>query len=166
MIGHIRILSLVTTLIFFLSDAVDDEMDCEAPPILENCRDLLPNCDDLASYGECISSPDTMMHNCPQTCGHCLPPPRRDPSDDDNEQSCRNFHEECDLWASQGKCNQLSVQETCPLACDQCSVICRDLIDKCTDLAQQGDCTRNPRYMNVHCRKSCQLCSTGVDEVE
>jgi hypothetical protein len=157
---------LVTIVFFHASSAADDGKteDCQAPPILEHCQDKLIDCDTLASSGECSSNPQYMVQECPLTCGHCRPPPARIKQDDNNE--CRDVHPNCDQWASQGACDQTSVREQCPMSCQQCPVTCRDLNEKCPELVESGDCSRNPRYMNVHCRKSCQLCRNADEIVE
>jgi hypothetical protein len=35
---------------------------------------------------------------------------------------------------------------------------CDDADQRCPDWAKQGECTINPQYMLVHCRKSCTSC--------
>jgi hypothetical protein len=38
-------------------------------------------------------------------------------------------------------------------------VLCKDNSDHCEHWASVGECTKNPGFMNVDCRKSCELCS-------
>mmetsp|Transcript_23436 Transcript_23436/g.55526 ORF Transcript_23436/g.55526 Transcript_23436/m.55526 type:complete len:196 (+) Transcript_23436:33-620(+) len=36
---------------------------------------------------------------------------------------------------------------------------CEDLkVDECKEWAERGECSKNPQYMKVHCRKSCSTC--------
>jgi hypothetical protein len=41
-------------------------------------------------------------------------------------------------------------------------VLCQDTSEQCGFWADAGECTKNPGYMNVNCRKSCELCSDQV----
>jgi hypothetical protein len=41
-------------------------------------------------------------------------------------------------------------------------IMCQDNHDQCGYWADIGECTKNPGYMNVECRKSCELCSDQV----
>lgn len=39
------------------------------------------------------------------------------------------------------------------------TVACVDSVDTCEEWASRGECTANPGYMSVKCRKSCKLCA-------
>uniref|UniRef100_A0A2C9LZT2 ShKT domain-containing protein n=1 Tax=Biomphalaria glabrata TaxID=6526 RepID=A0A2C9LZT2_BIOGL len=58
---------------------------------------------------------------------------------------------DCDLTRQyQIKISELAAQSGQP---------CQDGNDFCTDWSLQGECTSNPAYMKVHCRKSCLWCN-------
>jgi hypothetical protein len=44
------------------------------------------------------------------------------------------------------------------LAGESLRIPCADADERCPDWANQGECTKNPQYMLVHCRKSCTSC--------
>merc|ERR1712168_1205139 len=39
--------------------------------------------------------------------------------------------------------------------------VCSDLNRHCADWARKGECTKNPGYMKVYCKRSCGLCPGG-----
>jgi ShK domain-like len=41
---------------------------------------------------------------------------------------------------------------------DSLRIPCIDAEDQCPQWAAQGECNKNPKYMLVHCRKSCASC--------
>ena len=48
--------------------------------------------------------------------------------------------------------------KNCPVACDECSNQCADHEEHCTLWKKQGECKKNPEYMNIYCAKSCGVC--------
>ena len=38
-------------------------------------------------------------------------------------------------------------------------LVCEDNNEQCSELADAGECKTNPSYMNLNCRKSCELCA-------
>lgn len=40
--------------------------------------------------------------------------------------------------------------------------ICMDTNEQCGSWASNGECTKNPQFMNDSCRRSCGLCSQGA----
>ncbi|GKY95150.1 hypothetical protein MPSEU_000478700 [Mayamaea pseudoterrestris] len=38
------------------------------------------------------------------------------------------------------------------------TLFCEDTVDKCSEWSDKNECSRNPRFMLVHCPKSCDSC--------
>uniref|UniRef100_A0AC34Q8J8 Metalloendopeptidase n=1 Tax=Panagrolaimus sp. JU765 TaxID=591449 RepID=A0AC34Q8J8_9BILA len=45
------------------------------PPVIEECRNTRPDCDQLAQQGWCQRNPKWMKDHCPISCGMCKPKP-------------------------------------------------------------------------------------------
>ena len=39
------------------------------------------------------------------------------------------------------------------------NIVCEDKNEKCQEWANSGQCKKNPKLMNVECRRSCELCA-------
>lgn len=48
--------------------------------------------------------------------------------------------------------------KNCPVACDECKNDCADHEIYCNEWKAQGECKKNPEYMNIYCAKSCGKC--------
>jgi ShK domain-like len=44
---------------------------------------------------------------------------------------------------------------------DNYGLMCNDAHESCLTWSQEGECQRNPRYMTLNCRKSCNTCVDG-----
>jgi hypothetical protein len=98
------------------------------------------------------------------------------------ELECHDNDEMCEPWAQRGECdgNPTFMHANCAKSCHVCpqqkqkhqhqqkhsvrKFECHDTNPECPVWAQQGDCSQKERlrYMNVHCRKSCELCANQV----
>ena len=75
----------------------------------------------------------------------------------ESEQTCRDEHDQCTFWASQGECsaNPQYMRVHCGLSCESCTVDvgdapkwtggCFDRDTMCGDWASQGECESNPK---------------------
>lgn len=54
------------------------------------------------------------------------------------------------------------MERDCPVSCGYCQEICADVdcAQDCATRAASGECTSNPNYMMVRCKKSCGGCPT------
>merc|ERR1719300_763056 len=109
-----------------------------------------------------------MMKSCKKSCNQC----------DD----CLDKHSSCSYWAGIDECNRNPgyMLTNCRRSCNQCSTVnttptqptttttktttitdCSDLNGSCSYWAGIGECSKNPGYMLVNCKKSCNQCTTG-----
>ncbi|KAL3930843.1 MAG: hypothetical protein SGPRY_001368 [Prymnesium sp.] len=68
------------------------------------------------------------------------------------------------LSACQGRSAARLVVAACLalVRCGQSQAECSDSLESCILWAQQAECSRNPAFMHVRCRKACGLCSEGT----
>merc|ERR1719436_2362292 len=103
--------------------------------------------------------------NCPKSCGQVC----------HEDTSCVNQKDSCDQWAAEGRCNADWSKDTmkwkCPKSCGytECpappepNLECTDLNAHCEEMAQGGQCTYDPVYMNDKCKRSCgQECGPPI----
>ncbi|XP_015763477.1 PREDICTED: meprin A subunit alpha-like [Acropora digitifera] len=94
--------------------------------------------------------------------------------------NCQDNYHTCYLWARKGQCasNRKWMRDHCKRSCKVCTATvaptrpitaapattpitgCVDTNPtNCPGWAAQGDCKKNPKYMQVHCCKSCASCT-------
>jgi len=130
------------------------------------CSDDNTRCPGWAQRGECSKNPDYMLKNCKKSCDQC-------------ETSCVDGNKSCPNWAQKGECskNPGYMLVNCKKSCNQCSSgptttkrpttttrpdsDCTDNNNSCASWASSGECSKNPDYMLVNCKKSCGQCSGG-----
>lgn len=78
---------------------------------------------------------------------------------------CLDKYAQCAGWAKLGYCTQNpdmaeKMERDCPVSCKYCKEICADYdcTQECAKKALAGECTSNPEYMLVRCKKTCQYC--------
>ena len=98
---------------------------------------------------------------------------------------CTDLDEECNVWAKEGECsaNPEYMELQCRMSCGLCGgqegpkadapsnkgaseasrdseagEPCEDLDEECAVWQHEGECSANPEYMEVQCRKSCGVC--------
>lgn len=68
----------------------------------------------------------------------------------------------CAYWGGQGYCinatHKQYMKDNCCKTCASLSTGCNDSDINCASWAQRGECTRNPSWMQVNCKKSCNTC--------
>merc|ERR1712226_358125 len=88
--------------------------------------------------------------------------------------SCDDASTNCASWAASGECtkNPSYMNVNCKKSCGQCPPApapapsppapppppCDDESPSCASWAASGECTKNPSYMSVNCKKSCGQC--------
>jgi len=90
--------------------------------------------------------------------------------------NCQDGNGQCASWAATGECarNPGYMSANCKKSCNTCpqsggsnpagqgstpqSNGCRDDNNQCAAWATNGECTGNPGYMTVSCKKSCNSC--------
>src|SRR6185312_10819228 len=99
-----------------------------------------------ASPNTCASPCQDEARACPRT--HCL-----------------DLYSECAGWAKLGYCTSspesaAAMEKNCPVSCGYCNEICEDYAcpNECATRALAGECTKNPEFMLVRCKKTCQYC--------
>ena len=135
-------------------------------PIEGPCVDENERCGEWASENECINNPNYMNVNCKKSCGLC-------DGSGPIEGPCLDENERCGEWASENECinNSEYMNVYCKNSCGLCG--CEDKTNRCSEAspetgecpqtvcekwASEGECESNPDYMNINCRKSCDLC--------
>jgi len=93
--------------------------------------------------------------------------------------NCQDANNQCSYWASAGECarNPQYMKTNCKKSCNACSGSgsprrrrraatggqgsgnCQDANNQCSYWATAGECARNPQYMRVNCKRSCNACS-------
>ncbi|CAE1305213.1 unnamed protein product [Acanthosepion pharaonis] len=139
-----------------------------------DCHDLYDTnkCYDWAQNGDCITNTNWMNRHCRKSCQMCTGTPPGT--------SCENVYtnsEKCDQWAREGECriNADWMLPNCPKSCRTCngnSTVTKPTLPKCIDTyeipenckvwAQTNQCDKNPEFMLIYCRKSCNKCETGT----
>lgn len=87
------------------------------------------------------------------------------------DRPCRDKSAKCGTWAATGECskNAKYMLDACPMSCGACSdsgglptattaapnSSGSDTSPRCAAWAAQGECSRNPRYMNANCQHAC-----------
>jgi hypothetical protein len=96
------------------------------------------------------------------------------------EAKCIDLSDDCAAWADMGECsgNPAFMHVKCARACDACGSLefgaaraaatlqaseppkkkCTDKATECALWARNGECLRNPRYMQISCASSCDTC--------
>merc|ERR1719160_2162336 len=93
----------------------DKDISCGVCSLM--CSDREEHCASWAKEGECTSSPDYMLKECPTSCGLCAP-------------KCADVHVDCNHWGKEGVCKGL----------------CKDTHDDCPGWAKEGECVANPGH--------------------
>ena len=111
------------------------------------------------------------------------------PQEQEQPFKCKDRDENCEAWSKVsfgdddiGACqmNSAFMTQYCPITCNTCaefylgwrlskmvdvegglSVIpfCQDNNFNCRQFAEQGECEKNPGYMNTMCQASCGICA-------
>ncbi|XP_064638104.1 protein draper-like isoform X2 [Lineus longissimus] len=137
------------------------------------CDNISPDasCADWASRGECKNNQVWMEHHCNKACHN-----KECGGDVDLTDPCVNKHEDCEMWAKSGQCEQGDyMKNNCYKACNsnECgggdsgtdggtdggtegeTKLCEDKHENCEDWAKGDQCNLAPGYMNPNCYKSC-----------
>lgn len=94
---------------------------------------------------------------------------------------CEDANENCEIWSKTDdgcKINSAYMTQHCPVSCRTCEVtyrghrlsqmldgglsvtpLCQDENFNCRQFAEEGECVKNPKYMNIFCEASCGVCS-------
>ena len=85
------------------------------PPVIEECKNSRPDCDQLAQQGWCQRNPGWMKEHCPASCGHCKPQPVPD---------CEDLRVDCAELAKRRYCimAQNFTKTYCAKSCGFCFV--------------------------------------------
>ncbi|XP_074662890.1 uncharacterized protein LOC141915299 [Tubulanus polymorphus] len=144
------------------------------------CKNMNKNCEGWAKSDKCSSYYKNYMKKyCPKACGFC------DVNAKENKgkakERCADRNMNCASWAGRGECrrNPAFMNYYCKQACGECSLTNSELaqantgkkirhsggavecVDKdkyCDGWARRGECSKNPSYMHMNCRKSCKKC--------
>lgn len=150
---------------------------------LKNCPTDKAKCSNKDSYcstwaknNQCISNSEWMIPNCAGSCcplcnGEADKVAEATCPTDTQTASCKaDVQTSCVKWAEMGECTKntkwmtpncmASCCDTCNRAADGCPAVkklCTDDhdADKCAAWAEKGECTKNPKFMNKNCSKSC-----------
>lgn len=79
------------------------------------------------------------------------------------------FFRHCVAWGKLGECkkNPEWMLPNCPVACNQCTLKCKDYSKHCKRWAELGECDKNKPYMSAYCVRSCYCgkdCSDDAKE--
>jgi len=94
---------------------------------------------------------------------------------------CENKNQYCARWANAGYCTgqyETYMMTNCQLSCNYCSMTttttttmptppmpnCQDNSRYCAYWAEQGECTRNPSYMQRNCQRACNFCEDETSD--
>ncbi|XP_033634858.1 uncharacterized protein LOC117296096 [Asterias rubens] len=105
------------------------------------------------------------------------PPKVTEPDTEEDSNGCRNFHNECSQWKSEGGCqsNANWMNSNCPKACGTCpepppEPVDEELPEECLDTdghckawKTQGRCENDEDWMMLFCKKSCNWCDDQED---
>merc|ERR1711920_962492 len=104
------------------------------------------------------------------------------PTPTNPNRNCQDGQRDCGYWASIGECsrNQAYMSKNCKASCGSCSSSsnpttptnptqptqptnpnCQDGKRDCGYWASIGECSRNPGFMSVNCKASCNSCSSN-----
>eukprot|EP00932_Pfiesteria_piscicida_P009987 SRR837773.20831.p1 GENE.SRR837773.20831~~SRR837773.20831.p1 ORF type:complete len:412 (+),score=41.54 SRR837773.20831:35-1237(+) len=148
-----------------------------APPAGQGCSDSGEHCAAWATSGECGRNAAYMQVHCRRSCGQCggpaaapaTPAPASPPA-------CKDDQPQCPQWAQAGECgrNAAFMLVHCKVACGACgpsqwpvatpaptpapTPACEDLSSSCSAWMSLGECSTNPEYMLVECKRSCGRC--------
>ncbi|XP_074656946.1 zinc metalloproteinase nas-14-like isoform X2 [Tubulanus polymorphus] len=138
----IRAAILVTS---FVVAAIDVTYSSEEHLVWDGiCVDEGQHCSELAKGGGCHTAMWYMYRFCRSSCKLC--------------RGCQDYRNNCLDIVSAGTCS--AHKQDCRLSCGFCEpTTCRDRHKYCQFWAAIGECNRNPRYMKVHCKLSCEICS-------
>ncbi|KAK3874643.1 hypothetical protein Pcinc_020424 [Petrolisthes cinctipes] len=133
------------------SDGEDPVQDTLRPI---SCRDLDPECENLANQRECEANPAYMEVACQESCGTCKP--------QSSVKGCTDQREECPGWGQQGECdlNPAFMNVNCPQTCNSCPPAgpedCVDQHEFCFLGSLLGLCRTNPSFYLIFCADSCR----------
>lgn len=145
------------------------------------CTNANGYCATWAKDNQCVANSEWMIPNC---AGSCCPLCNGEadaaaalvcPAADKSASCKTDSRTSCAKWAEKGECEknakwmipncQASCCDTCNRAANGCPAVkklCSDDYDaaKCAAWAEKGECTKNPKFMNKNCSKSCcSLCA-------
>jgi len=145
------------------------------------CTNANGYCATWAKDNQCVANSEWMIPNC---AGSCCPLCNGEadaaaalvcPAADKSASCETDSRTSCAKWAEKGECEknakwmipncQASCCDTCNRAANGCPAVtklCSDDYDaaKCAAWAEKGECTKNPKFMNKNCSKSCcSLCA-------
>jgi len=145
------------------------------------CTNANGYCATWAKDNQCVANSEWMIPNCAGSCcplcnGEADAAAAKVCPTADKSASCKaDSRTSCAGWAAKGECEknakwmipncQASCCPTCNRAANGCPAIktlCTDDhdADKCAAWAEKGECTKNPKFMNKNCSKSCcSLCA-------
>jgi len=154
------------------------------PQPTSDCYDVGANCARLVAAGECEINLAFMREQCRLSCRLCPSSPAT-PETSDGLPRCADETHDCSIWSRAGECasNREFMMESCPRSCGFCTGIvgeakngaavedvnsaarCVDDDLECTAWADNGQCTENRRFMEVHCPRSCGFCQPPCEDL-
>lgn len=105
--------------------------------------------------------------------------------------TCQDIDEGCNAWTKSGTSDEACILNSaymthhCPVSCNTCNIVnfgyrmitakglegglaiipfCQDNDYDCKTYADNGECTKNPEYMNMVCEASCKKCAEESNE--
>lgn len=116
-----------------------------ARKVVTICEDTRKECNRWARAGECSRNPGFMSASCRLSCGKCG-------VDDEAGGETREAAER-QLTAEQDEEDEDNHEDE-----EDTHKDCFDIRAECPSWSSQGECSKNPRYMEVNCRASCGVC--------
>jgi len=125
------------------------------------CKEINTSC---AGWKRYCKTSSYVRKTCCKTCQNTgtTPPTQRPPPPTPTSTRppfCKEIHTSCASWKERGYCQTNSyVKKTCCKTCQ--NTACSDLSTKCDEWAKRtiSECTKNPGYMNIYCKKTCNKC--------
>uniref|UniRef100_A0A915K057 ShKT domain-containing protein n=1 Tax=Romanomermis culicivorax TaxID=13658 RepID=A0A915K057_ROMCU len=86
------------------------------------CEDYGLDCSEWASENRCADNVPWMRENCRKSCGLCGNFDIDFKQQCANSRDCYDYHNLCDLWASERECerNSIWMNQNCPRSCNRC----------------------------------------------
>lgn len=130
--------------------AVKPPKALEEPPLPDWCVDQDPQCPGWADKGECSSSSAFMKENCQKSCKSCHTT---------TSTTTKTTTTKTTATSSTVTSTKKKKVTTTTAPTTSTEEACADVNTLCSAWSTQGECQKNPVYMNKMCKKSCKGCS-------
>ncbi|XP_074654673.1 von Willebrand factor A domain-containing protein 2-like [Tubulanus polymorphus] len=132
----------------------------------QECIDGHKSCPQWANRGECDKNPLYMLYNCQKSCGICVVPTTTAAATTSVTTTAAAKTTTVTTAAAATPTPTVEPEPESTRETSEETGECVDDHNKCDFWANIGECVKNPDWMLINCKKSCNVCKSGDKAAE